>query len=68
MQRCACSGSRARASAARAAGCVGGARRRPRPDAALRLQRLADAGFDDAVVVYRGGAPPDLAAIRALLP
>ncbi len=38
------------------------------PDAAVRLQRLADAGFDDAVVVYRGGAPPDLAAIRALLP
>ena len=39
------------------------------PDAAAeRLQRLADAGFDDAVVVYRGTAPPDLAAIRALLP
>ncbi|MDE2836557.1 MAG: LLM class flavin-dependent oxidoreductase [Chloroflexota bacterium] len=38
------------------------------PDAAARLQRLADAGFDDAVVVYRGGAPADLAAIRALLP
>ena len=38
------------------------------PDAAARLARLADAGFDDAVVVYRGGAPPDLAAIRALLP
>ena len=39
------------------------------PDAAAeRLQRLADSGFDDAVVVYRGAAPPDLAAIRALLP
>ncbi len=38
------------------------------PDAAVRLQRLADAGFDDAVVVYRGAAPPDLSAIRALLP
>lgn len=38
------------------------------PDATVRLQRLADAGFDDVVVVYRGGAPPDLAAIRALLP
>lgn len=39
------------------------------PDAAAdRLQRLADAGFDDAVVVHRSAAPPDLAAIRALLP
>ena len=36
--------------------------------AAERLRRLADAGFDDAVVVYRGAAPPDLAAIRGLLP
>ena len=38
------------------------------PDASARLQRLADAGFDDAVVVHRSAAPPDLAAIRALLP
>ena len=39
------------------------------PDAAAdRLRRLADAGFDDAVVVHRGASPPDLAAIRALLP
>lgn len=39
------------------------------PDAAAeRLRRLADVGFDDAVVVHRGAAPPDLAAIRALLP
>ncbi len=34
--------------------------------AAERLQQLADAGFDDAVVVHRGETPPDLAAIRAL--
>lgn len=34
--------------------------------AAARLERLADAGFDDAVVVHRGQGPPDLAAIRAL--
>ena len=33
-----------------------------------RLQKLADAGFDDAVVVYRGEGPADLPAIRALLP
>ena len=39
------------------------------PDAAAdRLRRLADAGFDDAVVVHRGASPPDLPAIRALLP
>ena len=39
------------------------------PDAAReRLQKLADAGFDAVVVVYRGEGPVDLAAIRALLP
>ena len=39
------------------------------PDAAAeRLGRLAAIGFDDAVVVHRGASPPDLAAIRALLP
>jgi alkanesulfonate monooxygenase SsuD/methylene tetrahydromethanopterin reductase-like flavin-dependent oxidoreductase (luciferase family) len=33
-----------------------------------RLQRLADLGYDDAVVVYHGEGEPDFAAIHALLP
>jgi alkanesulfonate monooxygenase SsuD/methylene tetrahydromethanopterin reductase-like flavin-dependent oxidoreductase (luciferase family) len=33
-----------------------------------RLQRLADLGYDDAVVVHHGEGEPDFAAIRALLP
>jgi alkanesulfonate monooxygenase SsuD/methylene tetrahydromethanopterin reductase-like flavin-dependent oxidoreductase (luciferase family) len=36
--------------------------------AAERLQRLADLGYDDAVVVHHGQGEPDFAAIRALLP
>ena len=37
-------------------------------EASARLRKLADAGFDDAVVVYRGSGAADLVAIRALLP
>ena len=38
---------------------------RATPEAAAgRLRRLADLGFDDAVVVHRGPGEPDLAAIR----
>ncbi len=36
--------------------------------AAARLGRLAELGFDEAVLVHRGPGTPDLAAIRALLP
>jgi alkanesulfonate monooxygenase SsuD/methylene tetrahydromethanopterin reductase-like flavin-dependent oxidoreductase (luciferase family) len=36
--------------------------------AAERLERLAQLGFDEAVLVHRGSGTPDLAAIRALLP
>lgn len=36
--------------------------------AAERLRRLADLGFDDAIVVRRSQTEADLAAIRALLP
>jgi alkanesulfonate monooxygenase SsuD/methylene tetrahydromethanopterin reductase-like flavin-dependent oxidoreductase (luciferase family) len=36
-------------------------------DAAERLRRLADLGFDDAVVVRRSQTQADLAAIRALV-
>ncbi len=39
------------------------------PDLAReRLLKLAHAGFDDAIVVHRGQAPPNLPAIRALIP
>lgn len=37
-------------------------------EASRRLQRLADAGFDDAIVVHRGTGEPDYATIRSLLP
>ena len=37
-------------------------------EAARRLQRLADLGFDDALVVHRGPGEPDFAAVRRLLP
>jgi alkanesulfonate monooxygenase SsuD/methylene tetrahydromethanopterin reductase-like flavin-dependent oxidoreductase (luciferase family) len=36
--------------------------------AAERLRRLADLGFDDAIVVRRSQTEADLAAIRALIP
>ena len=36
-------------------------------EASKRLKRLADLGFDDAVVAYRGRGEPDYAAIRALV-
>lgn len=37
-------------------------------EATRRLQRLADLGYDDALVVHRGPGEPDFAAIRWLLP
>ena len=41
---------------------------RATPEAAAgRLRRLAELGFDDAVVMHRGPGEPDLAAIRGLL-
>lgn len=37
-------------------------------EAAARLQRLRDLGFDDAIVVQRSQTPAQLAALRALVP
>lgn len=37
-------------------------------EAAERLGRLAELGFDDAVLVHRGEGEPDLDQLRALLP
>ncbi len=37
-------------------------------EASRRLQRLAEIGYDDAIVVHRGAGEPDFAAIRSLLP
>ena len=38
-------------------------------DAAERMRRLADLGFDDAILVHRGGqTEADLTAMRALVP
>jgi hypothetical protein len=38
-------------------------------DAAERMRRLAELGFDDTILVHRGGqTESDLAAMRALVP
>jgi hypothetical protein len=39
-----------------------------RPAAAERLQRLAELGFDDAILVRRSNTEAELAAMRNLLP